>query len=54
MDNTFVVITSFNWLSFGSNPNKGFRREKGYYTEDIVSIRDVKKDLAQEMKITID
>lgn len=54
MDNTFLVITSFNWLSFGSNPNKGFRREKGYYTEDIVSIRDVKKDLAQEMKITID
>lgn len=29
VDNRFVVVTSFNWLSFRGDPNKPFRDERG-------------------------
>ena len=33
-DKTFVVITSFNWLSFKGDPKRGFRQETGTLNED--------------------
>ena len=53
MDNTFLVVTSFNWLSFRGNPNWGFRQETGIYTESQSSISDMKQDLSQRMGIAI-
>lgn len=30
-DRKFVIVTSFNWLSFAGAPELGFRDERGYY-----------------------
>lgn len=30
-DNKFVVLSSFNWLSFKGDPNRTFRDEAGFY-----------------------
>ena len=49
MDSTFLVVTSFNWLSFAGDPEKGFRQETGIYTEAIESIEAMKKDLGNRM-----
>lgn len=49
MDSTFLVVTSFNWLSFAGNPKKGFRQETGIYTEAIESIEAMKADLGERM-----
>lgn len=48
-DNEFMVITSFNWLSFKGDPNKGFRQETGYYTESKEAIRQMKENLSNRM-----
>lgn len=53
MDNKFLVITSFNWLSFGGDPKRGFRQETGIYTESIESILDMKADLSKRMDISL-
>jgi hypothetical protein len=52
-DNEFMVITSFNWLSFKGDPNKGFRQETGYYTESKDAIKQMKVNLSNRMGITI-
>ena len=52
-DNEFMVITSFNWLSFKGDPNKGFRQETGYYTESKDAIKQMKANLSNRMEITI-
>ena len=52
-DNDFMVITSFNWLSFGANPKKGFRRETGVYIESIDAIKKMKIDLSNRMKMEL-
>lgn len=49
MDSAFLVVTSFNWLSFAGNPEKGFRQETGIYTEAIESIEAMKADLGNRM-----
>ena len=49
MDSAFLVVTSFNWLSFGGDPKKGFRQETGIYTEAIESIEAMKEDLGIRM-----
>lgn len=49
MDSTFLVVTSFNWLSFAGDPEKGFRQETGIYTEAIESIEAMKADLGNRM-----
>jgi hypothetical protein len=52
-DQTFCVVTSFNWLSYRGNQQ--LRREKGVYSEDrnvIISVTDdvlsLFKDLPKE------
>lgn len=52
-DNEFMVITSFNWLSFKGNPNRGFRQETGYYTESKEAIAQMKENLSQEQRLGI-
>jgi hypothetical protein len=54
VDNSFMVITSFNWLSFKGDPNRGFRQETGYYTESKECIADMKKNLSQEQRLGIE
>lgn len=52
-DNEFMVITSFNWLSFKGDPNRGFRQETGYYTESKEAIRQMKDNLSNRMSIKL-
>ena len=54
MDNKFMVITSFNWLSFKGDPQRGFRQETGYYTESEQCISDMKKNLSHPQRLNID
>ena len=54
MDNKFMVITSFNWLSFKGDPQRGFRQETGYYTESAQCIADMKKNLSHSQRLNID
>ncbi|KAF1084970.1 hypothetical protein SPSYN_01106 [Sporotomaculum syntrophicum] len=43
-DEKFAVVTSFNWLSFKGDPNRGFRRETGLYTQNPVTIKNIIED----------
>lgn len=52
-DNEYMVITSFNWLSFRGDPNKGFRQETGYYTESKEAINQMKANLSNRMNTKI-
>ncbi len=52
-DNEYMVITSFNWLSFKGDPNRGFRQETGYYTESKDVIRQMKENLSNRMDIKL-
>lgn len=52
-DNEYMVITSFNWLSFKGDPNRGFRQETGYYTESKEVIKQMKSNLSNRMNITL-
>ena len=52
-DNEYMVITSFNWLSFKGDPNKGFRQETGYYTQSREAIKQMKSNLSNRMSISI-
>ena len=53
MDNKFLVVTSFNWLSFKGDPNKGFRQETGIYTESQESIQAMKADLSRDDRLGV-
>lgn len=52
-DNDFLVITSFNWLSFRGDPKFGFRQETGYYTEIKEGIKKMKENLSRRMGIEL-
>ena len=52
-DNEFMVITSFNWLSFKGDPKRGFRQETGFYTESKEAIAQMKENLSQEQRLGI-
>lgn len=52
-DNEYMVITSFNWLSFKGDLNKGFRQETGYYTQSREAIKQMKSNLSNRMSISI-
>ena len=52
-DDDYMVITSFNWLSFRGDPNLGFRQETGFYTEAKECIADMKKNLSQPQRLGI-
>ncbi len=47
-DDEFMVITSFNWLSF---KGVGTRKETGYYTENKEAITKMKHELTRRLKI---
>lgn len=49
-DDKFMINTSFNWLSFKGDPNRGFRQETGIYLEDKGCIRDMFNDLENRIK----
>ncbi|PPA80909.1 hypothetical protein C4A76_24820 [Brevibacillus laterosporus] len=53
VDGKYVVITSFNWLSFKGDPNRGFRQETGIYTEDENTISSLIDSLSKRMNIEI-
>lgn len=52
-DNDFVVVTSFNWLSFKGDPKWGFRQETGIYTKRKEIIQSMISNLEDRMKISI-
>lgn len=52
-DGDFVVVTSFNWLSFKGDPRWGFRQETGIYTKRKEIIRNMISSLEERMKISI-
>ncbi|RUL49912.1 phospholipase D-like domain-containing protein [Lysinibacillus antri] len=54
VDGEYVVITSFNWLSFRGNPNWGFRQESGIYTENEETINQVIISVNERMEIQIE
>lgn len=54
VDGEYVVITSFNWLSFKGNPNWGFRQESGLYTENKETINQVITSINGRMEIQIE
>lgn len=53
VDGRYVVITSFNWLSFKGDPKRGFRQETGIYTEDESTINSTIESLEMRMEINI-
>lgn len=52
-DDDFMVITSFNWLSFRGDPKYGFRQETGYYSEIKEGIKTMKENLSERMGLEI-
>ncbi len=44
-DKKFVVVGSFNWLSFKGDKQRGLRLEKSVYTEELSVIEDALKDI---------
>lgn len=52
-DEKYVVITSFNWLSFKGDPKRGFRQETGVYSESEYLINDISKQLENRMNIDL-
>lgn len=53
VDGRYVVITSFNWLSFKGDPKRGFRQETGIYTEDERTINSTIESLQHRMGIDV-
>lgn len=53
MDDDFIVITSFNWMSFRGNERLGFRRETGIYTESKDVIHSMKQDISSRFNIAL-
>lgn len=45
-DNKYVVITSFNWLSFRGDPKRGFRQETG----TVMKNREVVKEMLNNLQ----
>ncbi|KPI53001.1 hypothetical protein KW95_04425 [Clostridioides difficile] len=52
-DRDFMVVTSFNWLSFKGNPKWGFRQELGIYTEHQEVIKSIILNLEERMDMSI-
>lgn len=46
-DRRFVVVGSFNWLSFRGDASRGIRRERSLYLEDPATIEELAKELRQ-------
>lgn len=52
-DDNFMIVTSFNWLSFRGDPKFGFRQETGLYTESKDCICEMKKNLENRMDMKL-
>ena len=48
-DDKFTVITSFNWLSFKGDKNRGFRQETGTYVEDVDFTKNATENLQERI-----
>lgn len=52
-DRKYIVITSFTWLSFRGDLNRGFRQETGLYTESTDVINDALVQLELNMNMEL-
>lgn len=52
-DDEYIVITSFNWMSFRGNVDWGFRRETGIYLESKDIIKSMKSDIEERFSIKL-
>ena len=50
MDREFVVVTSFNWLSFRGDRNRAFRDERGLYVALARTTDEVFDSLAEQIR----
>lgn len=48
-DEIFTVVTSFNWLSFKGDKNRGFRQETGTYVEDFEFSKNMISNLQERI-----
>ncbi len=46
-DDRYVILTSFNFLSFNPKPGKGLTREMGYRITDAAIVADVRARIAR-------
>jgi hypothetical protein len=45
----YVILTSFNFLSFNPRPGKGLRREMGYRITDAAMVADVRARIGRAL-----
>jgi phosphatidylserine/phosphatidylglycerophosphate/cardiolipin synthase-like enzyme len=50
VDERFVVVTSFNWLSFRGDPDKPFRDERGLLVTDSAIVEQLFSDFAGRIR----
>lgn len=48
-DDQYVILTSFNFLSFNPKPGKGLRREMGYRINDPATVGEVRTRIARAL-----
>lgn len=49
VDNTYAIVTSFNWLSFNPRPGRGVRRETGIRVDDRQEVRKLRASLGRAL-----
>ena len=52
VDERFVVVTSFNWLSFKGDRSRAFRDERGLYVTMAATIEEVFQSLSQQITVS--
>ena len=52
-DDEYIIITSFNWMSFRGNSEWGFRRETGVYLESKEVIASMKEDISKRFDVQL-
>ena len=48
-DDQYVILTSFNFLSFNPKPGKGLRREMGYRITEAAMVADVRARIGRAL-----
>jgi DNA-binding MarR family transcriptional regulator len=51
-DHTFIIVTSFNWLSFKGDPDRTFRDERGLFTSIPEKIEQFFSDYSSQITAT--
>lgn len=54
VDEKFIVVTSFNWLSFRGDPNRPFRDERGMMVRVIDTVNEVAGSLIERIREAAD